>query len=449
MSRMEDSLWRMFWIALMLGFTVQKAPCEEPDPRLQSPAPVLLDFYSDWCGACLGMRPSIDALISEGYEVRRINFDEQPDLAAKYGVTQLPCFVVLERNREIDRIVGATTVERLKMKMRRKMKGITEKELQKTAVPHTAWRYETPAAHRSAIVRIYCMQGEHTRSIGSGTLVRWNSQIVALTARHVVAAADRILVELRTKRTHVAHVLKADAVWDCAVLELTGTLEGVVPAEVEMGQKAALAEGARLESCGYGADGRLACNTGLFVGYRRPAKGGNGCDDWMVVTGHARQGDSGGGVFNECGKLVGVLWGTDGESVACVQVGRVHAVLNAACGDNSRQPETKSLDAVVRHPTPPCNGLEGCNTAAKRPLLPWRDDTQRRDDDQDARLERLLELQERQAKAAASSSNKAALVEGDKPGDVKNGDFSPLLAGLCILGSVAVGFVVYFTSQKN
>ncbi len=448
MSRMKDGLWQMFWIALMLGFTVQKAPCEEPDSRPQSPAPVLLDFYSDWCGACLGMRPSIDALVSEGYEVRRVNFDEQPDLASQYGVTQLPCFVVLERGKEIDRIVGTTSVERLKVKMRRREISKYSIQKPKSASPTPAWRYETPTGYRSAVVRIYSQEKNRTRSIGSGTLVRWNGRIAVLTARHVVASAERIVVELCTKKTHGAHVLKADVVWDCAVLELTGTPEGVVPAEVEMGQDAALTEGVRLESCGYGADGRLACNAGLFVGYRRPVNGGDGCDDWMIVTGHARQGDSGGGVFNAHGRLVGVLWGTDGESVACVQVGRVHAILNAACG-TMQEAELKPLDAIVRNPTPPCEGRETCEATAKKPLLPWRSETQQRDDDQDARIERLIELQERQAKAAASSPGKIAPVEASKDTDAKKEEISPILAGLCLLGSVAVGFVFYFASQKS
>ena len=458
MARIKIAVWQMFWIVLMLGFTVHHAPCSEPNLQSlipnpsaletspQSPASTLLVFHSDWCGACLGMQPAVSTLVSDGYEIRRINFDEQPDLAAKYGVTQLPCFVVLERDKEIDRIVGVTTVERLKVKMRRNTKVREESETGKLRVPTPAWRYVQRVGHRSAIVRIYCQENSRTRSIGSGTLVRWNGRIVVLTARHVIASADRIVVELCSKKTHEARVLKADVVWDCAVLELTGAPEGVVPAEVEMGQDAALAEGIRLESCGYGSDGRLACNTGLFVGYRRPAEDGNGRDDWMVVTGHARQGDSGGGVFNARGRLVGVLWGTDGQSVVCVQAGRVHAVLNAACDAGAHDLEPKSMEAIVRNPTPPC---EACDATAKKPLLPWRDDTQRRDDDQDARIKRLIELQERQATAAAKSPIKAGLAEEGENADAEKNGFSPILAGLCMLGSIAAGFVIYFAAQKN
>ena len=48
------------------------ARCEEPS------LPVLLDFYADWCGPCQGMRPAVDQLAREGYDVRRVNVDQAP-----------------------------------------------------------------------------------------------------------------------------------------------------------------------------------------------------------------------------------------------------------------------------------------------------------------------------------------------------------------------------------
>jgi hypothetical protein len=70
----------------------------------------------------------------------------------------------------------------------------------------------------------------------------------------------------------------------------------------------------------------------MFKGYRRDSMKGDGRDDWMVITGYARGGDSGGPVFNQRGLVVGVLWGTDGQEVVCVQPGRLHLVLQAAIG---------------------------------------------------------------------------------------------------------------------
>ncbi len=74
---------------------------------------VLLDFYADWCGPCRSMQPVLKRLAQEGYPIRKINIDRQPQLAARYAVRQIPCFVMLARGRVVDRHVGATTRGRL------------------------------------------------------------------------------------------------------------------------------------------------------------------------------------------------------------------------------------------------------------------------------------------------------------------------------------------------
>jgi len=51
--------------------------------------------------------------------VRRVNVDENRELAARYGVESIPCFVMLEHGREVDRVVGPTSVARLKLMYRK------------------------------------------------------------------------------------------------------------------------------------------------------------------------------------------------------------------------------------------------------------------------------------------------------------------------------------------
>lgn len=68
---------------------------------------VLLDFSAKWCGPCRQMEPTIRRLASEGYAVRQVDIDQHRQLAAQYGVTQVPCFVLVSGGREVARSVGA------------------------------------------------------------------------------------------------------------------------------------------------------------------------------------------------------------------------------------------------------------------------------------------------------------------------------------------------------
>ena len=67
---------------------------------------VLLDFRADWCGHCREMDPVVHQLAAAGYPVRPVDFDRQHELAARFHVNAIPCFVLLVDGREVDRAVG-------------------------------------------------------------------------------------------------------------------------------------------------------------------------------------------------------------------------------------------------------------------------------------------------------------------------------------------------------
>ena len=75
--------------------------------------PVLLDFSASWCKPCRSMEPVIDELIAKGYRVRKLDFDRDRELARKYQISKIPCFVMLAGGRETARILGATPIGRL------------------------------------------------------------------------------------------------------------------------------------------------------------------------------------------------------------------------------------------------------------------------------------------------------------------------------------------------
>ncbi len=76
--------------------------------------PMLLDFYADWCGPCKRLAPIIEAM-EEDYkdrvEFRRINVDEDQDLAAAFGIESIPTLVYIDaEGREVNRTVGLVDI---------------------------------------------------------------------------------------------------------------------------------------------------------------------------------------------------------------------------------------------------------------------------------------------------------------------------------------------------
>jgi len=74
---------------------------------------VLLDFYGDSCPPCQQMMPVVEQLAARGYPVRKVNVSREPALANQFRVGPIPCFVMLVNGREVDRVVGATSLARL------------------------------------------------------------------------------------------------------------------------------------------------------------------------------------------------------------------------------------------------------------------------------------------------------------------------------------------------
>ncbi len=78
---------------------------------------LLLDFSSASCGPCQQMRPVVHQLAAAGYRIREVSVDREPQLAARFGVTQVPTFIVLVNDREAARLTGITSLAQLREMM--------------------------------------------------------------------------------------------------------------------------------------------------------------------------------------------------------------------------------------------------------------------------------------------------------------------------------------------
>lgn len=76
---------------------------------------VLLDFYADWCGPCRMIAPLLEQVAAEHPEVTvaKINVDEAPALAQRFGVASIPMLVVLQDGQVVNQAVGARPKEQI------------------------------------------------------------------------------------------------------------------------------------------------------------------------------------------------------------------------------------------------------------------------------------------------------------------------------------------------
>ena len=185
-----------------------------------------------------------------------------------------------------------------------------------------AWG-RSPTAPHPAVVRVVVCGTAACRSLGSGTLVYQDQrQAIVLTCAHLFRDGQgTTTVQFPTGQCLPATVLEVDPAWDLAVLAT-----GPAGAEAVTIADEYPRPGETLESCGYGPDGRYWCNRGRALGYARTDA--TNTYETLQLTGSARDGDSGGPVFNGRGELVAVIWGTDGRTVAGTYCGRVRKFLS-------------------------------------------------------------------------------------------------------------------------
>jgi thiol-disulfide isomerase/thioredoxin len=358
----------------------------------------LLDFYADWCGPCRSMDPTVKQLAALGYPVRQVNIDRERELANRFHITSIPCFVMVVDGREVDRNVGPTSMQHL-AQMCRKATPPTSAPVQLLsnagpAAVMPAIDSETPlhSADSAAFVQpsrnaapahgapadrdfIACsvrlrVEDPEGRSCGSGTIIdARQGQALIVTCGHIFRDSKgkgQVEVDLfgpTGVRQVTGHVVSYDLVADVGLVSIR-TAEPLAAARVApAGYQFHVSDPVVTVGCDGGHD--------PLVRHTRIAPGKYAGPPSVQVDELPEGGRSGGGLFTPDGMIIGVCNAAD----PTVHKG-LYAALGAIHAELDRDQlafvyQGQSPDTTVAVPPPAVASNEPPNMpATMSPIMP-------------------------------------------------------------------------------
>jgi len=77
---------------------------------LEAEKPIMVDFWAEWCGPCRAVSPILDKIAEENADklsIVKLNVDDNPEIAMKYGITSIPAMYVFKGGEVVKRVIGA------------------------------------------------------------------------------------------------------------------------------------------------------------------------------------------------------------------------------------------------------------------------------------------------------------------------------------------------------
>ncbi len=189
------------------------------------------------------------------------------------------------------------------------------------------------AAPHAAVARIL-VENAQTQIFGTGTWIQLSEgRCVVLTCAHLFETdyPEHVAVNFPNQPAFDAKIQAIDRRWDLALLQAAAEFPLSLPKPVTLSTSAPR-EGEMLRVCGLGPDGTSLWILGTTLGYcRLNTVSGN---HTLVMTGNARQGDSGSPILRLDGTLAAVLWGTDGNFLYGTWSGQIRTVFETAFREN-------------------------------------------------------------------------------------------------------------------
>jgi thiol-disulfide isomerase/thioredoxin len=307
---------------------------------------VLYDFTMDGCAPCRAMEPVVSQLADEGHPVQPVHHRQQPDLVRRFNVQAFPTFVMVVNGREVDRLVGMASRERL-TQMLAKADPTSQGGQRQTYAVRGQSPDDSPAANfpaqRSATalaespfdrgprgaaqpaaaigdsfdarliqstVRLKVDDAEG-HSYGTGTIIDSRSgEALVLTCGHIFRDSEgkgTITVDLfagGTKQSVPGQVISYDIKRDLGFVSIRP--KGSVEVARVAGPEQQMAHGDRVWSVGCNGGDDPTVQSTRVTGIDRYAGPPN-----VEAAGMPVEGRSGGGLFDEQGRIVGVCFAAD------------------------------------------------------------------------------------------------------------------------------------------